>query len=374
MVYDSGRQRIVLFGGHGSDLGPRMLDDTWEWDGVSWLQRTPLHAPAARYDFAMAYDAARACTVLFGGSGLGPLRFGDSWTWDGTDWTQLAPTHSPSARQAPAMTYDSARARCVLFGGHDGQYLADTWQWDGTDWVQHATAHAPSPLAGAALVYDSANQRAVLFGGDISSGGWPFFHDETWEYDGQDWVDQLCLTAPARRYGMSMAYDETRANVVLFGGADTQVFMDDTWLFAHDLAAATFTPFGQGCPGSAGTPQLALAGGLPIVGTTFQVACTNLQLDHFTTMWLGFSSTNWTLGTLPYDLGALGMPGCTLFVSGDLVTMLLNWNGTAFWQTAIPNAPQLVGLPFYLQAGVIDHVNDLGMVVTNAAEVRIGDH
>jgi hypothetical protein len=53
---------------------------------------------------------------------------------------------------------------------------------------------------------------------------------------------------------------------------------------------------------------------------------------------------------------------------------LLNWNGTAVWQMTIPNAPQLVGLPFYLQAGVLDRVNALGMVATNAAEVRGGDH
>ncbi|MCC7065111.1 MAG: hypothetical protein IT456_20040 [Planctomycetes bacterium] len=81
-----------------------------------------------------------------------------------------------------------------------------------------------------------------------------------------------------------------------------------------------------------------------------------------------------TLGNLPYDLSPLGMPGCTLFVSADMVTMLVNWNGTAVWQMTIPNAPQLVGLPFYLQAGVLDRVNALGMVTTNAAEVRGGDH
>jgi len=138
--------------------------------------------------------------------------------------------------------------------------------------------------------------------------------------------------------------------------------------------AASFTPFGQGCLGTVGVPQLALVGGMPILGTTFKVACTNLQPDHFATMWIGFSNTTSVLGTLPFDLTTLGMPGCTLFVSGDLVGTLLNWNGMALWEATLPNAPEFVGLPFYLQAGVIDRINALGMVVTNAAEVRVGDH
>jgi hypothetical protein len=38
----------------------------------------------------MAYDAAHAQVVLFGGFGgdIGGTSLGDTWTWDGTDWTQ----------------------------------------------------------------------------------------------------------------------------------------------------------------------------------------------------------------------------------------------------------------------------------------------
>jgi len=366
MVYDAARQRVVLFG--GCDAGSR--GDTWTWDGVAWLERTPLHTPAARYGLAMAYDAAHAQTVLFGG--YNGIVFDDTWTWDGTDWMELAPAHSPPGRWFMNMAHDTARGRCVLFGGGGFGTLGDTWEWDGIDWAQQLPAHAPSPRYAATLAYDAAHQRVALFGGDDEAGSQRL--GDTWEYDGVDWVLQALPMAPSPRRFPVMAYDEAHAHIVLFGGSTSGGPMDDTWRYAHGVAAGTFAPFGQGCPGGVGTPQLALDIGMPIVGTTFKVACTNLQLDHFTTMWLGFSNTNWALGTLPYDLGPLGMTGCTLFVSGDIVTMLLNWNGIAFWQMTIPNAPQLVGLPFYLQAGVIDHVNALGMVVTNAAEVRVGDH
>ena len=61
---DAARQRVVLFGGV-------RLQDTWEWDGVSWTQATPAQSPSARWAHAMAYDAGRQRIVLFGGLGSG---------------------------------------------------------------------------------------------------------------------------------------------------------------------------------------------------------------------------------------------------------------------------------------------------------------
>jgi hypothetical protein len=82
----------------------------------------------------MAYDAAHAQVVLFGG--WDAHRFlGDTWTWDGSDWTQRTPVHSPSVRRAHAMAYDAAHARVVLFGGYGDGFLNDAWAWDDTDWA-----------------------------------------------------------------------------------------------------------------------------------------------------------------------------------------------------------------------------------------------
>src|SRR5262245_51651299 len=84
MVYDSARGVTLLFGGRSQSSGSYYgLDETWEWDGVNWMQRMPQTRPWGRYGHAMAYDSDRGVTVLFGGSDFGsPL--GDTWEWDGT--------------------------------------------------------------------------------------------------------------------------------------------------------------------------------------------------------------------------------------------------------------------------------------------------
>jgi hypothetical protein len=89
----------------------------------------------------MAYDSARAVTVLFGGHD-GAYN-GETWEWNGTAWSQkVAP--GPSPRTAHVMVYDQFRGVTVLFGGFDGSYLDDTWEWDGVSWTQPVMADTVS--------------------------------------------------------------------------------------------------------------------------------------------------------------------------------------------------------------------------------------
>src|SRR5438477_488223 len=67
MIYDSDRQKVVLFGGWGGpgtdETGKGRLADVWEWDGATrtWTQRTPTTTtnPAPRFGHSMAYDSIR---------------------------------------------------------------------------------------------------------------------------------------------------------------------------------------------------------------------------------------------------------------------------------------------------------------------------
>ena len=119
MAYDSGRGRVVLFGGYRYPPYP-YPGDTWEWDGSTWIQKTPPTSPPARTLHAMAYDSVRGRLVLFGGLDYSTgARRGDTWEWDGTTWINRTPATNPSARSGHAMVYDSARGRVVLFGGYD---------------------------------------------------------------------------------------------------------------------------------------------------------------------------------------------------------------------------------------------------------------
>ncbi len=117
MAYDSARGVTVLFGGN---TGSERLADTWEWDGSGWVQRA-VSGPSARWFHAMAYDASRGVTVLFGGVSANDSSDNDeTWEWNGIAWTQRIPpplAGFPSARHAHAMAYDAARGATVLFGG-----------------------------------------------------------------------------------------------------------------------------------------------------------------------------------------------------------------------------------------------------------------
>jgi hypothetical protein len=63
MIYDSARSVTVLFGGMDSTF--TLSEDTWEWDGVGWIEQ-PINGASIRVAPAMAYDPIRAATVLFG--------------------------------------------------------------------------------------------------------------------------------------------------------------------------------------------------------------------------------------------------------------------------------------------------------------------
>ena len=229
MDYDSLHGVTVLFGG-SSNSGPGNLNDTWQWDGFSWKQATPATSPPAVAVATMAYDSARGVSVLFGGSGSNGLG-SSTWEWDGTNWTQRSPVAAPPARASAGMTYDSVRGRIVLFGGDgaNGNILGDTWEYDGVNWTQLHPASSPTPRRGPALAFDPTRGKTVLFGGEDSSGR----QGDTWEWDGTNWTQVATTTAPHPRFWSTMAFDSQRAKLVLFGGDHIQPYdlgeSNDTW-------------------------------------------------------------------------------------------------------------------------------------------------
>lgn len=216
MAFDSARRRVVLFGGqHPTTQMP--LDDTWEWDGITW-RRVGQGAvgPPARAGTAMAYDAARGRVVLFGGLGSAQNNLQDTWEWDGQAWLARTPATSPSARCGHAMAYDPVRRAVVLFGGEAyGEQLmgaGETWEWTGSTWTRRATSGPSSRLA-ARLVADPLRQRLVLFGG---LGPEVSYLADTWEWNGTSWT-AVAAAGPPPRYAHVAAFDGSR--VVVFGGS-----------------------------------------------------------------------------------------------------------------------------------------------------------
>src|SRR5262249_54212084 len=117
MAFDEARGLVVLFGGRNGQTG---FWDTWEWDGGIWkLRVTPWPSiPSANYYHAMAYHSARGRVVLFGGSvWAGPTVIDDTWEWDGVTWTRRTPLTRPPHLIRHAMANDAGYGVVVLFGG-----------------------------------------------------------------------------------------------------------------------------------------------------------------------------------------------------------------------------------------------------------------
>ena len=312
----------MLFGGQNAGAA---LGDTWEYDGVTWSQRVTTPAPAPRFQHALVYDSARACTVLFGGRGATWLLLGDTWEYDGATWRAVAPLASPTPRSGHAMVFDPTRARTVLFGGLyssvTGAVAADVWEYDGSTWNAVAVPAAVPPREMHVLAYDQGRDRIVLFGGDNGD------------------------------------------------------VLGDTWELER-AAVPTSARHGTGCAGSNGTPSLdAAPGALPALGSTFTLQLGSLpNQPRLALVAFGTDLVRWNGGMLPLALDPLGLPGCRLWIGpAPGASLLLAYTGSsAALPVAIPADPALGGLIVGAQAFVLDPVAPSGLgAVSNGLVLRL---
>ncbi|MFN0133401.1 MAG: kelch repeat-containing protein [Phycisphaerales bacterium] len=236
MAYDSVAQRLVLVDYTFQSNNNR----TWVRSGNAWTLATAA-GPTRRAATTVVFDSARNRLVLFGGYSFPTItNLGDTWEWDGANWIAAATT-GPSPRRDAQMAYDSARSRVVLFGGNGALVTAETWEWDGVSWSLRSTM-SPSPRYWAAMAYDPGVARTFLFGGSTGAG-------ELWEWDGTVWTERS-VAGPSARSQCQFVYDPGRARLVLFGGFGGIFAVGETWEF--DAAANVWTlRSGGAAPGAA---------------------------------------------------------------------------------------------------------------------------
>jgi hypothetical protein len=323
LAYDQARARTVLFGGYTGAL-PGMDNQTWLWDGAVWTQATPATKPTARRSHNLAYDSDRQVTVLFGGEDITTTSLKqDTWEWDGTNWTQRSTT-GPSPRQNYAMTYDSQRHVTILFGGQTtSSYKGDTWEWNGAAGTWSLKSNAgPSPRSSARIAYDPVRNVTVLFGGADNSGQ----KGDTWEWNGatSTWTQITPAgTTPSARASHGIAYDPS-CGVVIFGGySNVTGYTNNTWSWdgaAWTLRAGSAVPAARSNHGMAydtGRNALVVFGGFFSSGPTFYYADT--------WEWSGGASGGadlWMKDTvapdLPEDFGVEPTVSPLLYISRDI--------------------------------------------------------
>lgn len=210
MVYDTIRQEVVMFGGVTNN-------ETWIWDGNDWRQILSASAPAARAGHRMAFDEERGVAVLFGGSTplFGGSTFGDTWEWNGTTWVERTPAlGNPPGRVGHSMAYDRNARQVVMFGGARlGPDLGDTWTWNGTAWQQQSPPTSPSPREYAPMTFDPVTQTVLLWGGFNDT-----FLNDTWSWNGRTWAEiNIGGTAPrASEFGAGLVGDRRNGASILF--------------------------------------------------------------------------------------------------------------------------------------------------------------
>ena len=310
MAYDRARERLVLFGGDGGRLTE--LRDTWEWDGAAWVERTTENGPLpiqAGEEPTMVFDPDLEVVVFLRPDGT-------TWTWNGEVWAQAAAGPAwakdvqadlknsrvtavasdgtlwywqagtwesstqasgafpergdvrlafdssaeqfialrtgfassgsetwtlkdgvarevservPSVRAHTAAAFDARRGRIVLFGGtsqaFDPVQLDDTWEWDGAEWLQKHPRVRPPVSSWHSMVYDSAGQRVLLHGASRAGES-----GDMWAWDGDDWslIPNATSAAPGRG---RLIWNDVGDHALLFGSGSNETWRwdDNGW-------------------------------------------------------------------------------------------------------------------------------------------------
>jgi hypothetical protein len=251
-----------------------------------------------------------------------------------------------------------------LFGGWSGTSFTDTWELTGNTWVQRLPAQSPSARWGHRMAFDPTSNAVVLHGGADNLGQ----SDETWSWNGTTW--QAIPGSGPPRTNSVLHRDWSSNRLMMFGGA-AQLWQvnNDTWTFGVTIPGS-FTQFGSGCSGPQGLPVLT-AGSAPTIGNTSMLSFAPTPL--LGVFVLGLSNTTTGGLGLPMPLAGVGMPGCTLWVSLDVLLTRTPSAGTASLAIPVPYQPALVGSTLFVQAASFDlAANPLGLTVSNALAGTIG--
>jgi hypothetical protein len=231
LLYDSARDRVLLFGGEGFGTNT----ETWSLDpALNWRK---VEAPFDPYSTpvdnpAVVYHEVADSILVFGGEGaVGDTSQLIMLNLSHLDWRSLSPFTSPGERSGHQMVYNSQDQIAFLFGTLSKIPSLDTtglFSLDNNTWWFPGGV-GPDRRLDHSMAYDSVNNRVVLFGGSNES---QLFSD-TWVFNFQNnsWIEVITNPTPSGRKDHSMAFDPSSGSVLLFGGQGDAGRFDDTWIF-----------------------------------------------------------------------------------------------------------------------------------------------
>ncbi|MFK7739079.1 MAG: hypothetical protein AB8H80_02060 [Planctomycetota bacterium] len=363
IVFDDARAGLVLLGGDPNTFNP--VFPMYRLAGNEWEQIPLASAPPLRRDPSVCYDSRRQRVLLFGGrsvTGFGDW-LNDLWAWDGVDWTELTTTVRPPERDSAGMAYDRMRDRVVLIGGSGFGPFVETWEFDGQAWAL-ASSGGPRGLDSDSLTYDGVREAVLGYARQTSGSDL----DQTWLWDGADWVELVTATKPDTGRRMGGAYDRDRRETVVFGGAgdSSEIIFGSLWRL-QQVELAAWIASGIGCDAGNGLLELEALDPAAI-DSTVRFRLRN-ALPSFVALpigWVGFQEL-----AAPVELAALGAPGCFAWATADVAIPMLSQGPEAFGLLALPDEPAALGLEPFVQAASWDFASST-LATANLLQARVG--
>ncbi len=259
-VYDSGSNRLLVFGGATGFPAPCM-NDYWvlqqangQGGSITWVAVTPTGtAPGIRTRHASAYDPNTNTLMIFGGYDCQSTYYNDVWILQNANdmtatpnWVKLQPAGGPpSARESSSAVYDPTTNSLIVFGGDAGSTpVKDLWILSNANgsggtpnWTQvNPSNSGPSARSGHSATYDSKNNVMTLYGGFDGTN----VLNDTWTLTGANgqgstvWT-QLASGQP-RRFHSSL-FDSVSDEMITFGGTSglsPQAPSADTYMLSDE--------------------------------------------------------------------------------------------------------------------------------------------
>ena len=241
-IYDSLRDRVLLFGGTGNNCPCYGTSDLWELSfdgGPAWTQLFPAgETPPARYGHTAIYDPIRDRMLIYGGWYGGQDVWALSLAGGVLAWSQLPVTGpQPGGLTNHSAVYDRAHDRMVIFGGTcqycppQNEVITLSLSSDPAIWSYLSPAGpTPSGRDLHSAIYDPLDDRMVVYGGETYTES---LTDEVWALalgDSPTWrqLGPSGDPAGARRYH-SAIFDPTADRMVVFGGIGLDSYTNDAW-------------------------------------------------------------------------------------------------------------------------------------------------
>jgi hypothetical protein len=240
VAYDSGRGRLLLFGGETYPNAGRS-SDVWEWDGLkgTWSLTPAIGMPGTLNMSSAAYDPVRRRVIVHADweGGVRTLE----WDTDGGTWTNTNVGNAPRVTGSSSFVWDPCRNRGVYFGGQTGDEL---WDWNPTHAAGRSTrSSCPGRRRARSRRWCSTDRRAAA---PCSVAGTPHRIAVRRPATAGPDLLQRSLGVDRRVCDMDAArgrrlpetvrprmerrrLDSARARLVIFGGGSETADLDDVW-------------------------------------------------------------------------------------------------------------------------------------------------